>query len=490
MLKLPRYKPRTADSLKVCCRIHAFLLKKGTLLALRARLVVALRMKTQLFNKASVFISGVFFFLSGLLAQAQHTLSGTLQDCSRCKIQIATYEGHENTVLNAVRATSDGSFVLPLPYLNYQGFYRLEIESLQGQQLLSFPVWLADSDVKLDGAPSQGYASFFFDDVYNASFARTSKAIISIQDRLEYLEEGEGLFDGHPFDKKRQKAYAKELKTLEQTYQKAIATAPSEPLKAAFRFRKKLDVFLHPYPEAFSPAIFNRIDWEQPQVFHEPLVPDIITGVFREYLFQRDLATNQEQGAFIEAFTLALWAAVPQELPIGKSAQQLMRNGYRQLEAWDALALLDSLQGREDAAKNFVPVADAINWLAKDSNGEPVSSNQFLGKRILLVFWSPLCGYCNALLSQYEADRDKLLAKGIEVIGITMDSGYLPKNKLNAFHHLLLDEEYLNTGDIPKGITVSSNFSFASTPAYFLIDEEGFLAARYFTWDEVLQELK
>lgn len=447
-------------------------------------------MKTQTINNTSVFFSGVFFFLFGLMAQAQLTISGSLQDCSRCKIQISTYEGHENRVLNAIRTGGDGSFLLPLPSLNYQGFYRIEIETLQGQQLLSFPIWLADSDVKLDGAPSQDYASFYFDDVYNTSFARTSKAINSIQDRLEYLEEGEGLFDAHPFDKKRQKAYAKELKTLEQTYQKAIATAPSEPLKAALRFRKKVDVFLHPYPEQFSPAIFNRIDWEQPQVFHDPLVPDIITGVFREYLFQRDLVTQQGQGAFIEAFTLALWETVPQELPIGKSVHQLMRNGYRQIEAWDALEILDSLQGREDASKNYVPVVDAINWLAVDSDGEPVSSNQFLGKRILLVFWSPLCGYCNAMLSQYEADRDKLLAKGIEVIGITMDSGYLPKNKLNAFHHLLLDEEYLKPGDIPKGITVSSNFRFSSTPAYFLIDEEGFLAKRYFTWEELLQELQ
>lgn len=90
----------------------------------------------------------------------------------------------------------------------------------------------------------------------------------------------------------------------------------------------------------------------------------------------------------------------------------------------------------------------APEFALRDQDGEKVSLSDFRGKKVLLVFYpldfSPVC---SDQLSVYQEVKPEIEAKGVTMIGISVDSGFAHKafqEKLRIDTPLLADFE-------PKG---------------------------------------
>ena len=117
----------------------------------------------------------------------------------------------------------------------------------------------------------------------------------------------------------------------------------------------------------------------------------------------------------------------------------------------------------------------APEFTLRDQDGEEVSLSDFRGRKVLLVFYpldfSPVC---SDQLSIYQEVKPEIEAKGVEMVGISVDSGFAHKafqEKLGVDTRLLSDFE-------PKGEVARVYGAFIEKRGHanrslVLIDEEG-----------------
>ena len=117
----------------------------------------------------------------------------------------------------------------------------------------------------------------------------------------------------------------------------------------------------------------------------------------------------------------------------------------------------------------------APEFTLRNQDGEEVSLSDFLGKKVLLVFYpldfSPVC---SDQLSVYQEVKPEIEAKGVEMIGISVDHHWAHKafrEKLGIDTTLLADFE-------PKGQVAKAYGSFLDGPGManrtlVLVDEDG-----------------
>jgi peroxiredoxin (alkyl hydroperoxide reductase subunit C) len=116
----------------------------------------------------------------------------------------------------------------------------------------------------------------------------------------------------------------------------------------------------------------------------------------------------------------------------------------------------------------------APGFTLRDQDGESVSLSDFLGEKVLLVFYpldfSPVC---SDQLSIYQEVKPEIEAKGVKMIGISVDSGFAHKafqEKLGIDTQLLADFE-------PKGEVARAYGAYMKTGhanrSLVLIDAEG-----------------
>jgi peroxiredoxin (alkyl hydroperoxide reductase subunit C) len=123
----------------------------------------------------------------------------------------------------------------------------------------------------------------------------------------------------------------------------------------------------------------------------------------------------------------------------------------------------------------------APGFTLRDQDGEDVSLADFKGRKVLLVFYpmdfSPVC---SDQLSIYQEVKPELAAKGVEVLGISIDHPYAHKafqEKLGVDTTLLADFE-------PKGAVSQAYGSYLDGLGFanrtlVLVDEEGTVAWAY-----------
>lgn len=99
----------------------------------------------------------------------------------------------------------------------------------------------------------------------------------------------------------------------------------------------------------------------------------------------------------------------------------------------------------------------APNWTLTDVNNHPVSLSQYAGRPVVMDFWATWCGPCQIELPWWKQLQDKYRAQGLEIIGVSEDSGiadvrsYLLKNPLN--YQIVWDNGRLqNTYGVPFGL--------------------------------------
>jgi peroxiredoxin len=123
----------------------------------------------------------------------------------------------------------------------------------------------------------------------------------------------------------------------------------------------------------------------------------------------------------------------------------------------------------------------APDFTLRNQDGEKVSLTDFRGRKVLLVFYpgdfSPVCG---DQFSLYQEVKPEIAAKGVELVGISVDGFFSHK----AFQEKLGIDTTLLSDFEPKGEVARAygsyldKFGFANR-TLVLVDEEGQVAWTY-----------
>jgi peroxiredoxin len=130
----------------------------------------------------------------------------------------------------------------------------------------------------------------------------------------------------------------------------------------------------------------------------------------------------------------------------------------------------------------LIPTGEAApGFTLRDQDGEDVSLSDFRGRKVLLVFYpldfSPVC---SDQLSVYQEVKPEISAKGVEMIGISVDHPYAHKafqEKLGIDTTLLADFE--PKGEVSKAYGSYLEAAGMANRTLVLIDEEGTVAWTY-----------
>jgi peroxiredoxin (alkyl hydroperoxide reductase subunit C) len=117
----------------------------------------------------------------------------------------------------------------------------------------------------------------------------------------------------------------------------------------------------------------------------------------------------------------------------------------------------------------------APDFTLRDQDGEKVSLSDFRGKKLLLVFYPfDFSSVCSNQLSVYQEVKPEIEAKGVEMVGISVDQPYAHKafqEKLGIDIRLLSDFE--PKGEVSKAYGSFIDGAGMSNRTLVLIDEDG-----------------
>jgi peroxiredoxin len=123
----------------------------------------------------------------------------------------------------------------------------------------------------------------------------------------------------------------------------------------------------------------------------------------------------------------------------------------------------------------------APDFTLRDQDGETVSLSDYRGRKVLFVFYpgdfSPVC---SDQLSIYQEVKPEIAEKGVELVGISVDSAYAHK----AFQEKLGIDTTLLSDFEPKGEVARAYGSYVEEMGFanrtlVLVDEEGKVAWAY-----------
>ena len=123
----------------------------------------------------------------------------------------------------------------------------------------------------------------------------------------------------------------------------------------------------------------------------------------------------------------------------------------------------------------------APDFALRNQDGEKVSLADYRGRKVMLVFYpgdfSPVCG---DQLSIYQEVKPEIAAKGVELVGISVDSFFAHK----AFQEKLGIDTTLLSDFEPKGEVARAYGSYVDGMGFanrtlVLVDEDGTVAWAY-----------
>lgn len=120
----------------------------------------------------------------------------------------------------------------------------------------------------------------------------------------------------------------------------------------------------------------------------------------------------------------------------------------------------------------------APQFTLKDSDGQNVSLSDYLGKKVLLVFYPfSFTGICTAELCAIRDNENDFLDDDTVIISISCDSHYVLQNFKNQenFTHILLSDFWPH-GEVSRAYGVFNEERGMAIRGTFLIDQRGILA--------------
>src|SRR5438094_2226251 len=145
------------------------------------------------------------------------------------------------------------------------------------------------------------------------------------------------------------------------------------------------------------------------------------------------------------------------------------------------LLRLDSLEGKrpDDGTGASVPEGLAVgaaieDFELPDLTGKTRSLSEFRGRRLLLIYWSPDCGFCDMSAPELVQMQSALEENHTQLVLVSYGNAeanrkLAPEHGLNYSILLLKDsaaEKYLS----------EEVFKYCGTPSAYLLDEQGYVA--------------
>lgn len=119
----------------------------------------------------------------------------------------------------------------------------------------------------------------------------------------------------------------------------------------------------------------------------------------------------------------------------------------------------------------------APQFTLKNSDGQNISLSDFLGKKVLLVFYPfSFTGICTAELCAIRDNENDFLDEDTVVLSISCDSHYVLQNFKNqeTFTHILLSDFWPH-GEVSRAYGVFNEERGMAVRGTFLIDQNGIL---------------
>jgi peroxiredoxin len=179
-----------------------------------------------------------------------------------------------------------------------------------------------------------------------------------------------------------------------------------------------------------------------------------------------------------------LWAAVPIALGFWLFYQLLRQNGriLLRLEAVEAQLAQLAAASAAQAAQGLEVGSKAPDFELPNLSGKTVSLSQWRGRRVLLIFFNPQCGFC----ADMAADLATLKSDGSDgrPIPVLITTGDAEENRRFMEQHGIRCPVLMQHKD-----EILSRYRANGTPMGYLLDEEGVIAAPLTVGSEALLAL-
>ena len=120
-----------------------------------------------------------------------------------------------------------------------------------------------------------------------------------------------------------------------------------------------------------------------------------------------------------------------------------------------------------------VLVGPAPNFMLEDISGKSLSLNDIKGKVVIVDFWATWCGPCLQSIPELVDLQDKYKAKGLVVVGISVDDDKVSKGELVAFKEKMRINYQILRANNKVYEDYFGRTSGFSIPTLLVIDREG-----------------
>jgi len=117
---------------------------------------------------------------------------------------------------------------------------------------------------------------------------------------------------------------------------------------------------------------------------------------------------------------------------------------------------------------------EAVPWSGRTLDGTPLSAESLRGKVVLVDFWATWCPPCRKAIPDLVALQERFAARGLQVVGISLDEG--ASSKVASFARA-------NNMNYPVMMGAESSWSafgrIEAIPTLFILNREGQVVGKH-----------